>query len=128
MSDTAQLFAGIGGLLVGIAAVAALIKSARAERKADEAKAVSPPAIFEGLRTQVKQVVDVHEEAVARWQDERSGLEGALRRERARADGAELVALQMQGQVAEMRIDLAAARAEVAELRQRFDAAIDKVH
>jgi hypothetical protein len=128
MSDTAQLLTGIGGLLVGIAAVTALIKSGRAERTAAEAKATSPQAIFEGLRTQVQQVVEVHEDAVRRWQAEREGMEVALRNERARADGAELVALQLQGQLAEIRIDFAASRAEVAELRQRFDAAIDSVH
>lgn len=128
MSDTASLLAGLGGLLVGVAAVLALVKSGRAERTAEEAKAVSPAAIFEGLRTQVQQVVDVHEDAIVRWQGERNGMEAALASERNRADGAELIALRLQGQLAEMRIDLAAARAEVAELRTRFDDAMGKVH
>jgi hypothetical protein len=124
MSTLAQLLAGVGGLLVGVVAVGSLILAVRARREAAEARRESPAAMLEGLRIQVQAVIDAHQEAVRRHQMERDGIEDSLQRERARADGAELVAMRLQGQVAVMKIDLANARADLSELRARFDASI----
>jgi hypothetical protein len=124
MSGLGGLLAGIGGLLVGVVAVGSLLFSLRARREAAEARRASPAAVLEGLRIQVQAVIDAHEEAVRRHQTERDGIEDSLQRERARADGAEMVAMRLQGQVAVMKIDLANARADLSELRARFDATI----
>ena len=116
--------AGLGGLIVGLVAVASLITAHRARKEAAEAKRTSPTAVLEGLRVQVQAVVDAHTDAVRRHQLERDGLEKALRRERERADGAELVGVELHAQLAQVRIDLASARSEVAELRARFEASL----
>lgn len=118
------LLEGIGGLLLGVMAVVSYVASQRARRDAREAREASAPGVMENLRVQVKTVVDAYEEAVRRHQYERATIEQSLQRERERADGAELVAMRMQGQVAEMRIDLASAKQDLADLRARFDASI----
>lgn len=118
------VLAGLGGLLVGLAAVISLIVAQRARAEAAEARRVSPAAVFEGLRVQVQAVVDAHVDAVRRHQIERDYLQDSLDKERARADGAEVVGLQRQARLAEASIDIAALRAEVQELRTRFEASI----
>ena len=124
MSDISGLLAGIGGLLVGVVAVGSLFFSLRARREAAEARRASPTAMLEGLKTQVQAVIDAHEDAVQRHQKVRDGIERSLQHERSRADGAELIAMRLQGQVAAMKIDLAGARVDLTELRARFDASI----
>ena len=124
VGDLGTLLAGIGGLILAAIAVVSLVQSSRARKEAAEAKATSPAALFEGLRGQVKAVVDAYGEAVQRFQDERDGMESSLRRERARADGAEVVGLQLRARLAEASIDVATLRSEVADLRARFDAAM----
>lgn len=126
MSPLGTLLAGVGGLFVGVAAIVSLVNSVRARREAKEAKASSPAAVYEGLRNQVQSVVEIHQETIRRHHDERDGMEKALSRERARADGAELVGLQLQAQLATFRIDMAAARSEVAELRGRVDLLVNR--
>lgn len=122
------LLAGIGTLIAGVAAVASLVVSGFARREAREAKETSSQAMYEGLHTEVRELMGAHTEAAGRWQREREGMEEALRSERARADGAELVAFKLQASLAELRIDFASSRAEVAELRQRFEAVIAGQH
>lgn len=116
--------AGVGGLLVGVAAVVSLVIAWRARREAAEAKAISQPAVLEGLRQQVAAIVESYEEGLRRHTLEREGLERALRNERERADGAELVALQAQAQSATYRIDLAEVKGQLADLTSRFEASI----
>ncbi len=122
MNGWAAVAGGVGTLLSGLAAFVALFPSGRAEKKATEALEASPQALYQGLNAQVRQVGEFHEEALRRWQKEREGLERALHRERDRADGAELVALQYLAEVASMRIELAQTKGEMAELRAKVDA------
>ena len=124
MGDLGQALAGLGGLFVGIAAVWALFAARTAKHDAHEARKTSPPAVIEGLRKQVQALVDTHEETLQRHANEVDGLEQALKRERARADGCELIALRLQATIAEMQLDLAAARSEVNSLRTRFEASV----
>lgn len=122
----------LGAVLVGLAAVISAVvgafiswdarqRSKRAETTADEAMAASPTAILGGLRSEVQSVVDSYHEASERWNRDRENLEDDRDRERDRADASEAVVLTLRGEVALMRIDLAAARAELNELRSRFE-------
>ena len=121
---------GGGSLLVGVAALVsaawAIIQSRRAGAKAQEAIDVSPAAVLEGLRTEVQAIVDAYHEASERWTSDRSGMESSLGKERLRADAAEAVVFVLRSQMATLKLDLAAARAEVADLRTRFEQAISR--
>lgn len=123
--ELGAVLAGIAVLLTAvIAALDARRTSSRALVASNAAMTASPMALFEGLRTEVRAVVDAYGDAVARWSAERDNMQNSLNGERRRADAAEAVVLMLRGEQAEMKIDLAAARAEVADLRARFETAI----
>lgn len=123
-------FEGVGPFLVGVAAMVtatwAIIQSRRAGAKAQEAYDVSPAAVLEGLRTEVQTIVDAYHEASDRWTDDRRDMETSLGKERSRADAAEAVVFVLRSSMATLKLDLAAARAEVADLRTRFEQAISR--
>ena len=122
----------LGGVLVGIAAIIGAVvaaldarrRSMKAETTADKAMEASPSALIGGLRSEVQAVVDSYHEASERWARDREALEDDLDRERDRADASEAVVLTLRGELALLRIDLASARAELADLRSRFDKSI----
>lgn len=125
--DLGTVIAGVGTLLFGLTGFLAYRRSKRAEEKADAALAASPAAVYEGLKSEVQSVIDTHQEAVEHWAIERHGMEEVLVRERARADAAGATVFRLRGELALVRIDMAAARTEVADLRTRFDSAISNV-
>lgn len=123
--------AALGALFVGIAAILGAFSAIRANRKSSEAVdtanaalAASPSAVLEGLRSEVAEVIKTYTAATERWATERHGMAETTTRERQRADQAEAVVLALRGELATMRIDLAAARADVADLRLRFETAM----
>lgn len=123
--ELGAVLAGIASIIVALAgALDARRRSTRAEATAQHALAASPAAVLTGLRSEVQAVVDAYHEGLERWQDERHDFEDDVNRERDRADAGEAVVLMLRGEIAVMRIDLAAARAEVADLRGRFESAM----
>lgn len=118
----------IGSLLVGVAALAGAAlsfwKARKSDAKSEQALKTSPSALLEGLRTQVDNVLTTHRAAATRWQLEREELVEAYNRERVRAETGDQVIIELQAQQATMVIDLAAARAELADLRVRFEASL----
>lgn len=124
--DVGTVLTGLAAIIVAVTGFMSLRRSRRAETKADKALEASPMALFTGLKTEVQAVIDTYHESAERWAAERSGIGAALDRERARADAAEAVVLILRGEIATMKIDLVSARAEVADLRARFESAIGR--
>ena len=123
--ELGAVFAGIAAIIAALAgAFDARRRAGNAETKASEALAASPAAMLTGLRSEVQAVVDAYHDGLERWGDERDHLEAEVERERSRADAGEAVVLMLRGEIAVMRIDLASARAELADLRGRFESAI----
>lgn len=124
----ASVSVDVGGVMVGIGGVLAASLSwwqaVKARRSAAEALAVSPAGALEALRGEVQAVLDAHQSSLARHQEERAGMEQALSVERMRADTAESNNLMLLGQLAGLRMDLAQARSEIAELKIRFEASL----
>jgi chromosome segregation ATPase len=120
-----DVLAGLGGLLVGLAGVVSAVASARsarqAKRRADEVVQMTAIGTLEALRSEIDGVVDAYRQAVTRHAEERDGIEAALDRERLRAEGAEGQVFHLRAQMAGLRMDLAAARAEISELGSRLD-------
>lgn len=117
----------IGGLLVGVAAVLTAVSGAlaasarRSSKAAREALQVSPVGMLEELRREVDLVLVAHQTIVERHTAERQGMERALTRQRGRAEQAETTNLRLQAEMAGLKMDLAAARAEISDLRTRVD-------
>lgn len=117
----------LGGLLFGVAAVLTALtgllalSARRSSKAAREALKTSPVGVLEELRREVDLVLQAHQEIVERHSQERQGMSDALDRERARAEGAESVNLHLRAEMAGLRMDLAAARAEISDLRTRVD-------
>lgn len=118
---------GLGALLVGVAALLTaasgwLAASARRSSKAAaEALKVSPVGMLEELRREVDLVLEAHQAIVERHTQERQGMERALTRQRGRAEQAETTNLRLLAEMAGLKMDLAAARAEISDLRTRVD-------
>lgn len=122
----------IGDLLVGIGAVIAALASAgwsvaskRQAKKATAAYEASPTAVIGSLRAEVKALIDASAEAAERHAEERKALEAAIRQQRKRADVAEAANAVLRGDIVALKIDLAAAQAQISELKTTLDAVVN---
>lgn len=109
----------IGTIVGGLLAAAAAARAEFSRRAAQ--KAASPMAMFGELR-EASQILQEHiDEQIKRWNEDRKNLEKAINTWRGRAESAEAQNLRMHAEMTGVRIDLAATRSDLSELKTRFD-------
>lgn len=125
MEGIAYLLTALGGLIVGVTGLLSAVSARKSARSAHDSVArvleASPAAIEAGMRREIDELDAAYVSAVARHAQERNGMEAALDHERSRAETAEAEVFKMRAGMAGLRLDLAAARAEISDLRSRVD-------